>query len=312
MSEALAFVVATDRAATIRRLLGALRRQTMAAALELVIVCEDEAALGLAPADTQGLGSVRVLAVPRLAPLAVAYAAGVRAAASPLVVTGETHAFPEPDALERQLATLQAAGADAIAAVVPSLANANPSSAASWASLMVTYGRSLGGPRRDVASASTHNTAYRRDLLVAFGAELASLLELGGGLDGRLRAAGRRLVYEPAAVYLHLNVVPLRACFLDRFHSSRIYAGARCRRWSRLRRLGYAAASPLVPFVLGWRVLRSGGWAEHRSLMPRGVYAPLAVSLIAMGLGEAAAYLGGPGQAGCSVATYELYRERYV
>lgn len=309
MSTRIAFVVATDRVATIRRVLGALRRQTIAGTVELVIVCEDEGALGLVGADTEGLGSVRVVQVPDLVPLPAAFAAGVRAARAPIVVTGETHAFPEPDALERQLAAF---GGGAVGAVVPALANANPTAAASWASLMVAYGRSLGGPRRDVIVASTHNTAYRREVLLAWDDELAELLALGGGLDARLRAAGHRLVYEPASVYGHLNVVPLRSCFLDRFHSSRIYAAGRSRHWSWPRRLAYAAAAPLVPMLLGRRIVRSGGWTEHRRRLSPRVYPPLAVSLIGMALGEAAAYLGGPGDAPRSVAEYELHRDRHA
>lgn len=312
MSAAIAFVVPADRLATIGRVLGALRQQTIAAGVEVVIVCEDENALGLGGAETEGLGLVRIVEVPGLVPLREAFAAGVRTATAPIVVIGETHAFPEPEALERQLAVFGEPGGEAIAAVVPALANANPATASSWASLMVTYGRSLGGARRDVATASTHSTAYRREALAACEPELPELLELGGGLDARLRAQSHRLVYEPASVYAHLNVVPLRSCFLERFHSSRIYAAGRSRHWSRPRRLAYAAASPLVPALLGSRVVRSGGWAEHRSHMPPRVYGPLAVSLVGMALGEAAAYLGGAGRAPRSVAEYELHRERYA
>ncbi len=52
---------------------------------------------------------------------------------------------------------------------------------------MVTYGWSLGGSRREMSDLSTHNTAYRRELLLAFGDELPALLRLGGDIHGRLR-----------------------------------------------------------------------------------------------------------------------------
>ena len=74
---------------------------------------------------------------------------------------------------------------------------------------------------------STHDAAVRRDLLVGLGDELAFRLTLGGGLGEALRSQGRRLLYEPDAIFAHLNVARLRSCFFDRFHASRIYGSGR-------------------------------------------------------------------------------------
>lgn len=308
MTPDVSFVLVTDMAATIDRVLGALRRQNLADRLELVVVCPGAAALGLTPAHTEGIAATRVVEVDSLATLPPAFAAGAHAASAPVVVIGETHAFPEPNALAAQAAPFADPG---VGAVVPTLVNANPATAMSWASLMVTYGRALGGTRREVDSASTHNTAYRRELLLAQGDRLAFRLQLGGGLDHDILSRGYRILYEPAAVFAHLNVANFRSCVADRFHASRCYAAGRSRGWSPPRRAGYALGWPLLPLALGARVVRSRGWAEHRAAMPRGVALPLAVSLVSMALGEAAAYAFGEGRAHESVVEYELHRERH-
>ncbi len=302
---AISVVLVTDALSTIAEVIAALRAQPIHDRIELVVVRPPGAGLG----EVEGLGAVRSVEVASLAPLEAAQAEGVRAATAPVVLLGETHAFPDPGALEPVLRAIEDEG---YAAVAPGLRNGNPETAASWASLMVTYGRALGGDRREVETLPTHNTSYRRDLLIALGAELPALLRVGGGLDARLRAAGHRLLYEPAATFAHLNVVPLRSCFLDRFYVARCYAAARSRSWPVARRVLYAVGSPLIPFVLGARIVRSRGWAAHRHELPRGVWLPFAVSLAAIAAGELAAYVGGVGRAPERVLEYEIHRARHI
>lgn len=298
-------VLVTDELGTVADVLASLRAQPIHDRIELVVVSQSQAGIG----DVQGLGAVRGVEVGSLVPLEAALAEGVRAATARVVLLGETHAFPDPGALEPILRAIEDEG---YAAVAPALRNGNPETAASWASLMVTYGRALGGDRREVETMSTHNTSYRRDLLVALGAELPALLRVGGGLDARLRDAGHRLLYEPGATFAHLNVVPLRSCFLDRFYVARCYAAARSRCWPVARRLLYALGSPLIPFVLGARVVRSRGWAAHRDELPRRIWLPFAVSLVAIAAGELAAYAGGVGRAPEHLIDFEIHRARHI
>ena len=309
MNPVISFLVVTDTAETIARLLDALRQQTIRDRLELVIACPSERELELRPEQVEGIGIVKVVEVAGIAPIEPAQAIAVRTATAPLFMIGETHAYPAPDALE----VFAAAFDDpSVGGVAPMLENANPGSAASWASLMATYGRSIGGEHRDVELMSRHNTAYRRELFDYPGADLAFKLQNGGGADADIRARGFRLVYEPAAVLSHLNVVSLGACLRDRYFSARCYAAARSEGWSRGRRALYLALSPLLPFLLGARVMRSTGWAEYRSQMPHGVLLPLAVGLLGTAAGEAAAYARGVGDAKVAITPYELWRDRYV
>ncbi len=303
----ISFVVATDTLATVSDLLAALRAQPSSDEIELVLACPSAAALG--EEEELSVGSLRIVEVGALAPIEEAFAAGVRAASAPVVVLGETHAFPDPGSFEP---LIRAIVDDGYAAVAPQLRNANPETAASWASLMMDYGRALGGGRREADELSTHNTAYRTDLLVAFGAELPALLRLGGGVDSRLRAQGHRLLIEPAATFAHLNVARLGSCIADRFHTARCYGASRSDSWSVARRALYAAGAPLIPFVVGARIVRSPGWTAHRAEFPRNVFFPLAVGLAALGAGELAAYVAGAGSSPDRIIDYEIHRARHL
>jgi hypothetical protein len=304
----LSFVVVTDTVATIARVLTALQAQTIREQIELVAVCQDEQALGLTPAHVEGLGAVRVLEVDSILPLHDASAAGVRASSGEIVVIGETHAFPDPDAFDL---VVRAFADETIGAVAPGLRNANPGPA-SWGSLMVTYGTALGGEAHDTETISTHNAAVRRRLLVDLGDDLAFRLTLGGGLGETLRRQGHRLRYEPSVVYAHLNVTRLEACLRDRFYASRIYASGRSRGWGAGRRALYLAGAPLLPAVLAWKVTHSSGWTQHRHELGRSVWPSVAVSVVGMAAGEAAAYARGVGRAHELVAEYEVHRERHI
>jgi Glycosyl transferase family 2 len=302
----ISFVVATDTFATVAEVLASLRDQPDPEGIEVVLACPSEAGLGEsaeAPA-----GSLRIVEVGELVPIEGAFAAGIRAASAPVVLIGETHAFPERGALEP---LIRAICDDGYAAVAPGLRNANPETAASWASLMVTYGWTL-GERREATALSTHNTAYRRELLLAFGDELPALLRLGGDVHGRLRRQGHRLLVEPASVFAHQNVVQLRSCIGDRFHAARSYSASRSESWSVARRGLYAVAAPLIPLVIAARVVRSPGWRAHRSELPRSIFLPMAVSLAAHGAGELAAYAAGVGNSPERIIEYEIHRARHL
>ncbi|MFN2433451.1 MAG: hypothetical protein ABR599_11675 [Gemmatimonadota bacterium] len=108
-----------------------------------------------------------------------------RAASAPVVAFGEDHSFPEPGWAE---ALLQAHRGP-WAAVGPSIVNANPATAVSWATLLTSFGRWLeldaSGPADAIA---WHNSAYKREVLLGLGDELEPLLEVEGLLQAELAA----------------------------------------------------------------------------------------------------------------------------
>lgn len=305
MSEPLVSVVlATDVFATGAPCVEALRRQTIAPRLELLLVGP-----GLeAPEDlAKDLHTLRVLDVEFTA-LVEARARGILAASAPCVFVAETHAFPEPRCLEL-LATALDAGA---AAAMPRFSNANPESASSWASLFATYGGFTGDTPYEPDAVPLHNGAFRRDVLQRVALENSDDLVYGVGISRILRAEGRRLFYVPEAVVAHLNVAQPQAIVWDRLATSRVWAGQRARTWSTGRRIAYAFGSPLIPFAFLAGVMRSDGWHVHRGELPRWTLSVLAFSTIPIAAGELFGYARGPGDAAERHVRLELHRTDYV
>ena len=222
----LSVVLATnDVYATIRRTVGHLARQTIAGAIELVLVGPDEAAL-----DDPDPALARFLRVRRVAApmpsIGAANAAGAFAATAPVVAFAEDHAFPEP----AWAAALVDAHRGPYAAVAPVVVNANPASAASRADLWIGYGPWLApAPAGERPFLPGHNTSYKRAALVAWGADLPGLLDSETLLHWRMRAAGAKLWLEPKARVAHTNFSRWRSWLPAMFHSGHLFAGMRAR-----------------------------------------------------------------------------------
>lgn len=303
MKPRVSFVVPTDTWGTIAEIVRTLESQTIASEIELVAVGPDSLETGAAR-----LACVTVVAgakddVPR------AHAAGVAAASAPVVFLGETHAFPAPDALERLAARLED---PTVGVAVPRLTNANPATARSWAALLVAYGGWVTSHARDLETAAGFNSAWRRDLLLALGDDLPSVLGAGAGADLAARRAGWRIVAEPLATVAHRNVTAGTAWLRSRALSARAYAAARSASWPRIRRLAYAVGSPLLVPLITVRVRRSDGWLELGDRLPRHMTAAVFVLAIATAVGEGAGYAMGAGDARRRVAELEIRRANYV
>jgi hypothetical protein len=305
----LSVVVATDVFDTIREVVACLGEQSLHDRLELVVVTSSAADVAV-PDEIDGrFRAVRVVEVGEesFAELPRARAEGVRAASAPVVVFGETHSFPEPGWAE----ALLEAHRGPWAAVGPVMLNANPRTAISRANLLVDFGpwvdRREAGPMPDLPG---HNTAYKRDLLLARGPRLGELLASETLLNLELSKAGHRLYFQPAARTRHLNLTGV-FWLLERFDHDRLWAVTRARRWSWLRRLLYVAGAPLIPAVRLKRVLpevrRTGGGRDLPLLVM------VVLGLVAGALGELAGYaVRRAGSSARRMHDVELHRERYA
>ena len=54
------------------------------------------------------------------------------------------------------------------------------------------------------------------------------------------------------------------------------------------------------------------GWSQHRREFGWEIWPSIAVSVVSMAAGEAAAYARGPGRSYERVADYEVHRERHL
>ena len=303
MSALVSAVLAVDRYATAAETIEILSRQTIASALAIVL-----AGPGLVVPDEQpdGLAGIRLVETP-IEPLSVARARGILACTGRFVFVAETHGFPRRDCLELLVEELdRGAGA-----VMPRIANANPGSARSWASLFATYCAFTGPSPTSLGGVALHNGCFRRDLLAA-AALFPSELVYGVGLTERLRKAGVPMRYVPGAVVDHLNVTRPGGIVEDRLVGGRIWAARRSASWSSSRRLAHAAAFPLAPFVMTGRIVRSEGWRRRGAVPPRGTLPAIAAMAGIQAIGEALGYALGQGRAEVSHGPLELHRRAYI
>ena len=311
----LSYVLATDTVDTVRGVLEHLARQTRADALEVVLVApaglESELAQ-LPPALRQKFYRVRAERTAAPLDLDAARAIGVVAATAPIVFVGETHSYPEPEMVER---LLDAFSAGPWSAVVPALTNANPKSASSWAGFLLDYGVwNAERPAGEIAEPLVYNAAYRREALVALGDRLRAMLSpRDHDLWRALAPLGHRAAFEPRARIRHLNVVE-RGAFLQERALCGVRLGAhRARQWPAARRLLYAAASPLVPFVLAGRARAAFRHYAAAGVLPRGTAVWTLWALVVRAAGEACGYLGWNSPASEAVTTeLEVHKTRYV
>jgi hypothetical protein len=302
-------IVLTDDFATIRRVVEHLTAQTIAGEVELVVVCPSAKALEFPAGAAGALARVTVVESPLL-PVGHARAAAMRAATAPIIVLGETHAFPAPDWAEQ---LIRAHGGPWLA-VAPGMENGNPDSARSWSGFLMDYGRWLAErPAGEIAEPPAYNASWKREALVGLQDRLALMLEPGGAMDQRF--AGRPAVFhhEPKARVAHLNVArPAAAWAAERYWGGRLFGARRCREWPLLRRLVYFVGSVLVPPIRLVRTRAALMLARGGRALPRATVAAVAGGSLLWALGEAMGYLAGEGPSEARMLEYELHKERYA
>ena len=308
-SPSISAVLVTDSFETAQETLDHLGRQTIADRIELVLVAPSGAAEELEERCDRGFHGVRVVALPSIVPVEHARAEGIRSAAAPIVFVAETHSFPEPGSIEALVERHRGPWA----VVGQAICNGNPRSLISWSNLCLDYGPWLapcvGG---EVERVPTHNSSFKRELLVQYDGELESLLQAGDFVVESLAADGHRFYLESEARTHHLNVSRTGPWLLERLTTGRAYAARRSAAWSRGRRGVYVAGAPLIPLVRLARVrenLRRSGLA--RQLLPR-LYPALAVGLAVSGCGELLGYALGKGNSRRLLEEMELHRQWFI
>lgn len=305
MSAALSYVVVTDAPGTIRRVLECLRGQTARRAVEVVIVTTTGAEAAIRAGTPDEFAAVRVVALPSIWPMAVARAAGVRAARAEVVFIGETHSFPQPGFA----AAVIEAAARPWDVLVPGLDNANPGTAISWSNFLLDYGSWHPVlPGGAIPGGPTWNVAYRRAVLRAVDGSLERMFGHGDDLAVAFHAAGRLTEFVPAARIDHANVSRARWWFEQRYLAGLLVGESRRQRWPASRRVLYLLASPLIVPVILARLRHAIG-AARRSGMPWTALPALVAGATFRTVGEAVAYARGaaPG-AQDRMDEYELHK----
>jgi hypothetical protein len=230
-----------------------LREQTIHESIEVVIVALSPERIEVDPADCAAFHSLRVVPHQGARLLADAATSGVCSATAPVVAMIEDHCYPAPEWAEALLARHRAG----YAVVGAEIGNANPHSAISWCSYLLTLG-AWAPPAQagEVASVAAHNSSYMRDVLLGLGEDLGTLMISETLLHWRLRELGHRVFLEPGAKAVHVNPSRLKTFLYVRFFGARAFAGIWSRSWPRPRRAYFAAIAPLAEIKRIARVMR--------------------------------------------------------
>ncbi len=301
-------LITPDSFETLRRTVGALRRQTVRERIELVIVGPLADRLAIVESDLEGFAGRHIVEIGEMTSSSVARAAGIRAATAPVVALTEDHCFPAPDWAEALLARHR----EPWAGVGPAFQNANPSNATSWANFLIEYGEfaapAVFGERRHIPG---HNSSYKRETLLTYGDALSDRLEAESPMQWDLQSKGHLFCLEPEARTFHLNYERFGPSCELRFHGGRLFAANRARNWSLGRRAFYALASPLIPLVRMARVVQQARRIHPRPGLLR-LLPVVGVLLVLDALGEMAGYATGSGRAMQSLSADEFHRERFL
>lgn len=287
-------------------------RQTRDARIELVLVRTPTAPWDLDDRDRRELDAftaVRFVDVPEGSDFDSGRAAGVRAATATYLAFTEDHCFPQPGWAAALLERL----AEGWTGVGPVVENANPRTSTSWANFLMEYGPWMppgrGGAWTHIPG---HNSAYRRDVLVSLGAELATLLEVESVIHWKLGQSGHRFTIEPRARTRHVNFSRAWPSIALRFHGSRQFASRRARGWSLSRRAFYAAGSSVLPLLRLSRIARLPLVRQQPSIGLRALPALIA-SVVVSSLGECVGYAtSDPGAAMHYLTNIESDRGRFL
>ena len=286
----LSILLVADSHEMIRKVLRCYANQSDPHRLEVVVATYAGAGISETLLRAEGFVHARVIDSGS-GDLARAEARAVRAATASYVVFAQAHAYPRPGFVD---AILAATKSERPTVIGPVMANANPRSAVSRAAMRINYGPWCGERRRGpAATVPGHNSAYRRDALLALGENLEKVLTAGRRLQVELLDRGASLFLESRACVEIANVSrPWWFC-ADMYRQGRRFAAERGLGWSLARRLGYAAAAPLIPVVRFARILRDR--TSSRSAEGGGPVELVAVllGLIASAAGEMIGYVAG-------------------
>ncbi len=289
----MAVILGTDTYSRVDHVIRSLAQQTIAHQLELVIVASEADDVRSRTDGISGFHTIRVVATQSITPPSAVRALGVRESTAPFVFIAETHAFPDPDVLARLVEVLS--GDWSVG--VPGFRNSNPHNGLSWAAFLSDDGAWADTlPAGEIARTPSHDVAFRRSTLMEFGDRLEHALSFGDDLHLGLPARGHRAYFEPSAGLQHVNINRLGPWIHERFVCGVLIGGYRAERWSLVRRLVYACASPLIPLIVLARIQRGVRETGRKHKLPAGTYAAIVLGTILKAAGKCRCYVLGAGK----------------
>jgi hypothetical protein len=267
--------------------LDSLRPQCRALGAELVLARasrEPPEALAAIAAGCRLVAAPADAHIPRLRGI------GLGAATGEWVALTEDHCVADPGWLEAFMAA-SGPGAEVLGGSMGNAKRERVTDCGAFFSEYGFFGANRGEPAGHGAPLITGaNVAYHRSIV----SDVAQWAQDGAWenvIHDRLHAAGRRFRLVPKARVRQNLHYRLGAFCRDRFDHGRDYAATRARGLPALRRVVFAAATPVLPLLLASRVAKAAD-PEERPYFRRGLPATLTF-LAAWSAGEALGYLRG-------------------
>jgi hypothetical protein len=309
---AISVILATpDTYQSIRGTIRHLRTQTAVNQMELIIVAPSADSLDLADNELKDFLQYVVVESGPVRSVGSANALGIRHANAAVIALAEDHSFPASGWAK----ALIEAHREPWAAVGPVIRNANPASKISWADFLIGYGRWIDPARAGVVDhLPGHNSSYKRDVLLDYGAGLESMMEAETVLHWDLRSKGHKLFLEPSATTAHTNFAVLMPFLAVHFYGGRIFATTRAQsnRWGWRRRLLFSCGSPLIPAVRLWRIVREMSRPGRHWRFVLRVLPHVCSGLVADATGQMLGYVLGAGNTKAKLTGLEFHRYRYA
>lgn len=303
-----AIVIIPDTYQTVARTMQALQKQTAASRMEIVFIVPASAAVDVPPDAVVPFWGVQTVTVSNLT-VARALAQGVRKARAVVVAFTEDHAFPAPNWAERLVHAHQ----KPFAAVGPAMRNADPSSLVSCADFYMGYGKWAEPIDSGVFDfLMEHNSSYKRDLLLAYGARLDAMLESETVMQFDLSRRGHTFWLEGTTYTAHTCFGRWRPWLAASLWHARSFAAHRSATWSFARRMLYTVTAPLLPFLRINRIRHSvarGKWSPGARIK---LYGALLIGLAFDAVGESLGYVLGAGDTSAQSVEHEFHRERHL
>jgi glycosyltransferase involved in cell wall biosynthesis len=283
----LSIVVASHNArTTVEDCLDSIRRQAGAEAEVLLV---DNSTDGTGDVVRERFPELSVLRLPPSALIPDLWAAGIRASRGDIVAITTAHCVPSERWAEAMLEAL----AGRASAVGGAIDNDPGGSAVDWAVYLCRYAAYMPPVREGfVVEIAGDNAAYKRAAIDACRAAWSDGF-WEAAVHTQLRRAGQRLWLAPAAVVCHKRSFDFAGFLRQRFVHGMRYGRDRCRETGVAVRGLRALASPLIPAILLFRIVRHvRNKQRHGKELARALPFLLAF-LLAWATGELVGYVRG-------------------
>jgi hypothetical protein len=291
----------------VEELAGSLARldaQTCRDRIEVVLVHTPAHGHEIEAARFRHFRAFRTVTLAAVPTVAAAFAAASQVAAGDVVSLVEDHVLLDPG----WAAAVLAAHDRPCAAVAPLMANANPATAISWANFLSSFHEAIGGGAAGpVPCGPGHNTSYKREVLLGYGAELQSLYQSERAFHYRLLRDGHAIWHSPDARLAHLNISRRRHALRHAVLGGALFGRYRSNGMGVAERLVRTAGVPLVPLVRLMRILGAVRRAPVGPL-PHTAWAMLGLLLVGHAVGEALGYWNLAGEIEARYEFFELHR----